>query len=410
MPIDAQPEGPIVARNHRGPLDRLRLRRRLRAVGEFWWRERARRAQATHCGAFIAVTGSCGKTTTTLLIERLLAASGASIAGGRNQNHGRYLMKTMAGLRHPVDLVVQEVSGHRPGAIADVTDTLNADVAVVTVVGYDHNTAFGVSYNAAPEAIAAEKGKLVVALDPGGIACLNADEPLVAAMASRTKARVVTFGRSVGATLRAVNVGARWPERLHFDLEVEGRVLRVATRFVGTIMLPNVLAALSVGHATGRDLAAAIAALATVEAEPLHMSVREGASGRTYVLDTHKAPFWSTAILAEDLREIGGEGTLFVLGDMSDIRNDAGRRYASVTRQAAAQVERMLLIGRAVSAEPRVRREGTENVASAADLPGLARLIADEAERLVILKANTSMHLEKVDELVEANAAREHHA
>lgn len=408
MPVDAQPDSPTFARTHRGPLERLR--RRLRAVGEFWWRERARRAQAAHCGAFIAVTGSCGKTTTTLLIERLLAASGASIAGGRNQNHGRYLMKTMARLRHPVDFVVQEVSGHRPGAIADVTDTLIVDVAVVTAIGYDHNVAFGVSYAEAPEAIAAEKGKLVEALAPGGIACLNADDPLVAAMAGRSKGSVVTFGRSVGAALRAVNVGARWPGRLSFDLEVDGRVLPVATRFVGTIMLPNVLAALAVVHATGRDLASAVAALATVEAEPLHMSVRGGASGRTYVLDTHKAPFWSTAILAEDLREIGGEGTLLVLGDMSDIRNDAARRYASVTRQAASQVDRVLLIGRAVSAEPRVRREGIGNVASAADFPGLARLIADGPERLVILKANSSLHLDLVVDLVEGIAAGDRHA
>lgn len=402
MPVDAPSDIPpqIVARRHHGPLERLR--RQLRGLGEFWWRHRARRAQAAHCGAFIAVTGSCGKTTTTLLIERLLAGSGASIAGGRNENHGRYLMKTMARLRRPVDYVVQEVSGHRPGAIADVTDTLRVDVAVVTVVGYDHNAAFGVPYSAAPEAIAAEKGKLVEALPPGGIACLNADDPLVAAMAGRTKARVVTFGSAAGATLRAVNVSARWPGRLCFDLEVDGRVLPVATSFVGTIMLPNVLAALAVVHATGRDLAAAIEALADIEPEPLHMNIREGVSGRTYVLDTYKAPFWSTALLAEDLREIGGRGTLFVLGDMSDIRNDAGRRYASVTRRAASEVDRVLLVGRAIGAEPRVRREGCENVESAADMPALARLIAEAPERLVILKAKSSLHLEHVVDLVEA--------
>jgi UDP-N-acetylmuramoyl-tripeptide--D-alanyl-D-alanine ligase len=401
MPADLPSPSPLKLGALRLPAPLERLRRRLRKFGDFLSRARARRAQAAYCGAFIAVTGSCGKTTTTLLIERLLAATGASIEGGRNYNSGRYVMRTMARLRAPVDFVVQEVSGHRPGAIAALTNHLTIDVAVVTVVGHDHNSAFNVPYSEAPPAIAAEKGRLVEALPPGGIACLNADDPLVAAMAARTAARVTTFGRSAGAEVRAVNVDARWPGRLCFDLEVDGRLMPVTTRFVGTIMLPNVLAALAVVRATGRDMAAAITALATVEPEPLHMSIRARASGRTYVLDTFKAPFWSTALLAADLEAIGGRGTLFVLGDMSDMRNDVARRYASVARQAASAADRVVLVGKATRAEARMQREGYLNVASAADLPALARLIASGPERLVILKANSAIHLETVIDLVE---------
>jgi len=408
MPADVPSPSPLKLGALRLPAPLERLRRRLRKFGDFLSRARARRAQTAFCGAFIAVTGSCGKTTTTLLIERLLAATGATIKGGRNHNAGRYVMRTMAHLRAPVDFVVQEVSGHRPGAIATLTSHLTVDVAVVTVVGHDHNSAFNVSYTDAPPAIAAEKGRLVEALQPDGIACLNADDPLVAAMAARTTARVVTFGCSAAADVRAVNVAARWPERLRFDLHVDGRVLPVATRFVGTIMLPNVLAALAVVHASGRDLAVAVAALASVEAEPLHMSVEEGASGRTYVLDTFKAPFWSTALLAGDLESIGGRGTLFVLGDMSDMRNDAGRRYTSVARQASAAADRVLLVGKAVRAEQPMVREGRDNVASAADLPALARLIANSPERLVILKANSAIHLEQVVAMVEDAAGERH--
>ena len=96
----------VAAPRLHGPLERLR--RRLSRFGEFWWRVRARRAQAAYCRAFIAVTGSCGKTTTTLLIERLLVATGAAVKGGRNHNTGRYLMKAMGSLSRPVDFVVRE--------------------------------------------------------------------------------------------------------------------------------------------------------------------------------------------------------------------------------------------------------------------------------------------------------------
>lgn len=405
MPPDGPPGIPAPKTPRRIPAPVERLRRGLRAIAEAWQRYRAPRAQAAYCGSFIAVTGSCGKTTTTLLTERLLQATGASVVAGRNFNAGRYLLRTMARLRRPVDFVVQEVSGHKPGAIARITDHLKIDVAVVTTIGADHNSAFGVSYADAPDAIAAEKGRLVEAVVPGGFACLNADDPRVAAMAARTRARVVTSGRASGAELRATNVEARFPGRLRFDLEVGGKCIPVATRFVGTIMLPNVLASLAVVHGTGRDIAVAAAALAEVEPEPLHMSVVKGASGRTWVLDTFKAPYWSTALLVDDLAEIGGRGTLFVLGDMSDIRSDSSRRYAAMMRKAAGTVDRVILAGRAVGAEAKARREGYANVASAADLEGLAKLITDSPERLVILKANVRQHLEQVVRLVEEAAA-----
>lgn len=405
MPPDAVPDIPALRTPRRIPAPVERLRLRLRALGEAWQRYRAPRAQAAYCGAFVAVTGSCGKTTTTLLVEHLLKATGASVAAGRNFNSGRYLLRTMARLRRPVDFVVQEVSGHKPGAIARVTDHLKVDVAVVTTIGHDHGTAFGVPYADAPDAIAAEKGTLVEAVPPTGLACLNADDPRVAAMAARTRARVVTYGRSPGADLRATNVDARYPGRLRFDLDVGGRIVPVATRFVGTIMLPNVLATLAVVHGMGRDLAAAARALAEVEPEPLHMSVVQGPSGRTWVLDTFKAPYWSTQILAADLAEIGGRGTLFVLGEMSDMRNDASRRYAGIMRTAASAVDRVILCGRAVGAGARAQREGYANVAVGADLPEVARLIAASPERLVILKANSKQHLEQVVRMVEEAAA-----
>lgn len=405
MPPSPLPEPPVRTRRKLPRLLR-RLHQRFRDVTvESWRRYRAPRAQAAYCDKFVAVTGSCGKTTATLLVERLLAATGAVVVGGRNHNAGRQLLRTMAGLRRPADFVVQEVSGHEPGAIAKLTDYLMVDVAVVTSIGHDHSTAFGVSYSEGPDAIAAEKVKLVEAVPPTGLACLNADDPRVAAMAGRAKARVVTYGRSEGAHIRATNVSGRYPGRLRFDLEVDGRVIPVATRFVGTIMLPNVLAALAVVHGLGRDLAAAAAALAEVEPEPQHMSVVEGASGRTWVLDTFKAPHWSTELLADDLAEIGGRGMLFVLGDMSDMRNGSSRRYGSVMRKAAATADRVILCGGAGSAMARAQREGYGNVAAGADLAEVARLIAAAPERLVILKANSKQHLERVVGLVEEAAA-----
>ncbi|NBT96108.1 MAG: UDP-N-acetylmuramoylalanyl-D-glutamyl-2, 6-diaminopimelate--D-alanyl-D-alanine ligase, partial [Chloroflexi bacterium] len=51
-----------------------------------------------------------------------------------------------------------------------------------------------------------EEGRLVEALPADGHAILNADDPRVARMASRTVANVVTFGEAGDAMVRATDV------------------------------------------------------------------------------------------------------------------------------------------------------------------------------------------------------------
>ncbi len=57
-------------------------------------------------------------------------------------------------------------------------------------VGHAHAGEFG-----GIEQVARAKGELPAALPADGVAVLNADDPRVLAMAGRTAARVVTFGR-----------------------------------------------------------------------------------------------------------------------------------------------------------------------------------------------------------------------
>jgi UDP-N-acetylmuramoyl-tripeptide--D-alanyl-D-alanine ligase len=380
------------------------LRRRLRRLSNEFRRRRARGQQRAYCGAFIAVTGSCGKTTTTLLIERMLLATGATGRAGRNKNVGRYLVRELAKLRRPVDFVVQEVGIKGPGSIVQLTDYVDVDIAVVTSVGTDHASAFDVPKSQRIEAVAMEKGRLVEAVPASGLACLNADDHRVAAMAARTDGRVITYGRATHADVRATNVEGRWPQRLSFDLHLQGLVRRVTTRFVGTIMLPNVLAALAVVHGMGRDLDRAIAALANIEPEPLHMNVAAGASGRSYVLDTFKASLWSTEVLAADLANIGGSGTVFVLGEMSDLGSGLSSRYARVARIASPLVDRIILTDVAASAAAKVQIDGLPNVLIAPSITEAAELVKELPQRLVILKSKSGTGLEKLQAMVEGNS------
>ena len=139
----------------------------------------------------VGVTGSSGKTSTKDVIAQLLEPLGPTVAppGSFNNELGHpwTALRADAGTRH----LVLELSARGPGHIAELAAIAPPKIGVVLNVGSAHVGEFG-----SREGIAKTKGELVEALPEDGLAVLNLDDPLVAAMASRTKARVVTVGRA----------------------------------------------------------------------------------------------------------------------------------------------------------------------------------------------------------------------
>ena len=366
------------------------------------------------CGTYIGVTGSCGKSTTTYLIGALLTSQGTTRASF-GDNTRPNILRALGRLAEPVDYMVQEISGDRPGAIADVSRAVRPDVAVVTAVGHDHFANYkdlvstgegegsvGDRYLAA---IAAEKGTLVESLRAGGVACLNADDPRVRAMAERAPGRVVLYGNGPDATLRAENVRAQWPARMSFDLVIGPSRRPVQTRFVGTLMLSAVLAALAVVYALDGDLDRAIEELAGVDPLAKRMDVRPGADGHTYILDTVKARLWQVEVLLNDLPILRVDRMVFVLGEVSDTRTDRSAQYRKLLRRASEVADDVIGFGPAANNANRVRADGRPNVIGIETYDATVAHLSRLPPSLVILKSNRSTRLTRVWDAVDPNAA-----
>ena len=87
------------------------------------------------------------------------------------------------------------------GHVRYLCEVVPPRISVVLNVGVAHLGEFGSQEN-----IALAKGELVEALPADGLAVLNADDPLVAAMATRTRARIVRYGEAADADVRAGDV------------------------------------------------------------------------------------------------------------------------------------------------------------------------------------------------------------
>jgi UDP-N-acetylmuramoyl-tripeptide--D-alanyl-D-alanine ligase len=379
-------------------MDRYALRRKLRRAAAWleegakraWygtfmplWRAQARRKRLDLCGNYVAVLGSCGKSTATMLLGELLKPQRPT-QPGYFANNLRHVFRHMRKLDRRVDFFVQEVSEFPLGITAEIGRAMQPDGALVTAVGLDHWSEFRTVEN-----VADEIGHLLAEISSSGVACLNADDPHVRSMAARTSGRIVLFGRSADAEVRAENLEASWPGGLRFDLVIGERRRRVVTRFVGTLLLPSVLGALAVMHAFDLDLDRAVADLAQIEPLGTRMRAIPGDDGHTYVVDTFKAPLWATRLLIEDIPNMSQGRRILVLGQVSDIGNDSSKKYRQLLRAASERCEMVIGVGEAASAAERLRRnEKRANVWPARDLHEVAGMLAAEPPALVVVKGN----------------------
>lgn len=350
-------------------------------------RRSARRARQEYVGTLIGITGSAGKTTTTHVLASLLTPFG-SVRARVGSNTQYQVLRTLRHVHAPTDFVVQEVSGHAPGHIAKITDVLPFDISVVTAVGGDHLGAFR-----SLDGVAEEKSTLVRTMRPTGIACLNADDPRVAAMAAMAPGRVITFGRTEGATLRATDVDAAWPHTLNFTLELDGRRLPVRTRLVTSLYLPSVLAALAVVKAADLDMERALDVLASVAPVRNRMEPYHGSDGHTYLSDVIKAPLWSTQLLAERISELAAPNLVVVLGEVSDCGNDASRRYRRLLRTLSETANLVIGTGPAARHAARLAEKGGGNIMAAENPADVPALLRDLPPSLVLLKGNGRVNL-----------------
>jgi UDP-N-acetylmuramoyl-tripeptide--D-alanyl-D-alanine ligase len=197
----------------------------------------------------VAITGSVGKTTTKALTHALLRDSAPTHATPGNFNNHWGLPLSLLGLEVGHEWMVAELGMSAAGEIALLGALAQPQIAVITNVAPVHMENF-----ASVEGVALAKRELAESLTAEGTLIVNADNPHTALMAAEFEgrvARVLTFGRSEGATVRATNLrreGGAW----EFELHLPGAApVAVTLPLPGEHSVANYLAAAAAAHALG---------------------------------------------------------------------------------------------------------------------------------------------------------------
>ncbi|PWU51409.1 UDP-N-acetylmuramoyl-tripeptide--D-alanyl-D-alanine ligase [Micromonospora globispora] len=325
----------------------------------------------------IGVTGSSGKTTTKDLLGQLTVRLGPTVAPAGTFNNELGHPYTVMQANPETRYLVLEKSARGVGHIRYLCEIAPPRISVVLNVGVAHIGEFG-----SVETIALAKGELVEALPADGLAVLNADDPLVAAMASRTRARVVRYGESADADVRAVDVTLDERGRASYTLVTpEGRA-PVRLGLTGRHQVSNSLAAAAVARELGMplaDLAAALGELGLVSTR--RMDVFERPDGVTVIDDSYNANPASMGVALRALASMQGQGrTVAVLGYMAELGDFETEGHQQVGRLAAELgIDRLLVVG-----EPAAPIH--EGATAVGNWGGESVLLTDQAAAVEVLR------------------------
>ncbi|MFJ9735165.1 UDP-N-acetylmuramoyl-tripeptide--D-alanyl-D-alanine ligase [Streptomyces sp. NPDC101169] len=360
----------------------------------------------------VALTGSAGKTSTKDLIAQVLRRKAPTVFTPGSLNNEIGLPLTALSATDETRFLVLEMGARGIGHIRYLTGLTPPRIGLVLNVGSAHIGEFG-----GREQIAQAKGELVEALPEDGAAILNADDPLVRAMASRTKAKVVLFGESAEADVRAENVRLTDSGQPAFRLHTPSGASDVTMRLYGEHHVSNALAAAAVAHELG--MSAQEIATALSEAGSLsrwRMEVTERPDGVTIVNDAYNANPESMRAALRALAAMGrGRRTWAVLGKMAELGDEALAEHDAVGRLAVRlNVSKLVAVGglEASWLQLGAYNEGSwgEESVHVSDAQAAVDLLRSELRPgdVVLVKASRSVGLEGVAQaLLETGAEGE---
>lgn len=348
----------------------------------------------------VGVTGANGKTSTKDLTAAVATTTFLTHASPGSFNTEVGLPATLLGASPDVEVVVAELGARHKGDVTLLCEIARPDIVVVTNVGVAHMEIFG-SWDAIVEASA----EPVDAVQPDGVAVLNADDPVVAGFAARCRGRVVTFGTGSGARVRATDVSLNEHGCAGFSIVTDEVRAHVRLAVPGEHMVSNALAAATVGLELGIPLDVAAEALADANVSRWRMESFTTRGGVKVLNDAYNANPESMAAALKTARWMAGDGRcIAVLGAMAELGPIADREHERVGELAARlRIDRVITVGRdAALIATAAEREGVEpeNVAAYDEIDeALADVLAHAGPGdLVVCKASRVAGLERLAE------------
>jgi UDP-N-acetylmuramoyl-tripeptide--D-alanyl-D-alanine ligase len=278
----------------------------------------------------IAITGSNGKTTTKEMTNGIVSRCFGTLATIGNFNNQIGLPLTLLKLNRSHQWSVLELGMNHPGEIRRLSEICMPDIGVITNIGPAHLEKLG-----SLKGVMDAKAELLENIKPNGTVVLNADDPNLSDLCRRTSKKILRFGFSEDADIRAISVKKK-RFGTSFILSMPTETLPIDLKIPGAFMISNALAAASAGYLLGlkaEDIKAGLEEFKSVQGR---MNVFKTKNGIHIIDDTYNANPGSMESAIMTLKSMKGEHRgVLVAGDMHELGEHAEFMHKKIGSVAA---------------------------------------------------------------------------
>jgi UDP-N-acetylmuramoyl-tripeptide--D-alanyl-D-alanine ligase len=276
----------------------------------------------------IAVTGTCGKTTTKEMITQVLRNKYKVVATESSKNALRFMNDYLMQIDDDTDYAVFETAITHPGNLIYECEFFKPTIGIITTIGIDH-----LNWCKTLDNYIRTKGELLTGLGKDSTLIINRDNKHIKKLDfSRFEGKILTFGIKKKADYQAKDI--MYSENgMKFKLIYQNRVYPVYVPGFGEHNVYNALAALAAISVMKVDLKEAISFLEKFHHIRSHTELKPGINGSLIIDDTWSSNPTSTEAALKVLRELGkGKRKIAALGQISYLGKQAEKYYEKIAK------------------------------------------------------------------------------
>ena len=321
---------------------------------------------------------------------------------------------------YPEWLVI-ETGIDRPGDMDKTAKFLRPEIAIITAFG---SVPAHVEYFDSPEDVMKEEGKLINYVRENGAVILNADDPDVLKLKSKSKVKTFTYGinnpdsdilvsnRSINYQVSGSNDDSSvdseigLPTGISFKVNHEGSVIPInLSKVLGDQYIYPTLAAILTGKVLGISPAVSAASINSFVPAPGRMNIISGINDSVIIDDTYNSSPLAAQKALETLNNLRCKGNkIAVLGDMLEIGRFSHSEHLKVGELVAKyKIDYLVTVG--------LRSEDIATGANEAGMPkkkififkdspdaieSVQALLEEKAGSIILAKGSQGIRVEKI--------------
>ncbi len=351
---------------------------------------------------FIAVTGSVGKTTTKDMTAAVLGARFRVHKTEGNFNNDIGVPLTLLRLEAQHEVCVVELGMDHAGEIDNLARLVEPDMALITNIGDAHIENLGSREN-----IFKAKCEIFPHLKRDGLAILNGDDPLLAALEGTLAQRTVFVGEGEGLDYTARDLSSDGAGHLFCRVKTPRSQFEANIPALGSHMIYPTLMAAAAAEALGMAPDEIVRGIGAFLPTKMRMNIVRCKGDIVILNDAYNANPQSMRAAAAVLGDAQGRRKVAVVGDMKELGPGSEQFHRAVGGYfAQAGTDRLIAVGdlaRFMAEGARDAGLGQADWFPTLDAARNALSREVRAGVTILVKASRSMAFEKIVDYLLAN-------